>query len=388
MLMKVLHVFDRYLNTTMNWAHRLIKSTEAETHISAPIQFQSEFRESDFHYHLNSIQRFFGLAQSEWKVRLADKLLSALFQSYHQSSAIKYCQSNSIDIVHFHFATVATRYPRIITSNKFKNVISFYGYDYEHAPFKDSSILEKYDLLFANADLFLTEGSHGKEKLISMGCPPEKVEVLHLGVDVKYLGNKGKVKPKGQLHMIQPATFTPKKGFEFSISAVHQALKKCPNLKLTIVGEIGDAHYYHLCLDMIKRNELDSHIELIPFIEKSQWLHQLGQYDVLIQPSVYSDNMDCEGGVPVSLIDAQSLGIPAISTYHCDIPDVVKNGVTGRLCNEKNVDQLSEAIEYFYNMDTSAYQAYSENAIDHIRRDYDIAKSGSQLTSRYQSLIS
>ena len=35
--------------------------------------------------------------------------------------------------------------------------------------------------------------------------------------------------------------------------------------------------------------------------------------------------MDCEGGAPIVLLDAQATGLPIISTKHCDIPDEVSH---------------------------------------------------------------
>jgi len=43
---------------------------------------------------------------------------------------------------------------------------------------------------------------------------------------------------------------------------------------------------------------------------------------------------DCEGGAPVSLIEASASGIPVVSTVPCDIPQEVKDGLTGRLLPE------------------------------------------------------
>ncbi len=56
-------------------------------------------------------------------------------------------------------------------------------------------------------------------------------------------------------------------------------------------------------------------------------------------------DMDCEGGAPVVLLDAQATGMPVISTTHCDIPDEVVHGETGLLSPEKDVGALAELIK-------------------------------------------
>ena len=41
-------------------------------------------------------------------------------------------------------------------------------------------------------------------------------------------------------------------------------------------------------------------------------------------------------------MEASAAGLPVISTYHAGIPDVIINGETGLLCNEKDGDMMAE----------------------------------------------
>ena len=65
--------------------------------------------------------------------------------------------------------------------------------------------------------------------------------------------------------------------------------------------------------------------------------------DVFVHPSITSQNGNKEG-IPGTIIEAMSAGLPVISTFHAGIPYVIANEINGLLVNERDVDQLSAAI--------------------------------------------
>lgn len=384
--MKVLHIFDRYLNTTMNWAHRLVSATPIEHHISAIIQFESVYRSPEFKYHLSPLQRYIGLSKDEWHIR-PTAMLNALFgKKWHERSIKKYIEENGIDLIHFHFATVACDHMNLIKDRSIKKVISFYGYDYEKAPFKDPSLNKKYSILFEEASAILCEGNHGKKILIDKGCTEGKIQIVPLGIDIGAY-SKQRAKTRGSLRLLQPATFTPKKGQLQTLQAFNSVKDQIPNATLTLIGEPIDHAYFRKCQAYIEDNTLNSRVNILPFKDHKAFMKMLTDYDVVIQPSHYSADKDCEGGAPVALIDAQASGLPVISTYHCDIPDVVLDETTGLLSAENDPSTLAKHIERFYRMSKEEYIRFSNNARNHVTRNYNIRNSGRLLHELYQNLL-
>ena len=47
---------------------------------------------------------------------------------------------------------------------------------------------------------------------------------------------------------------------------------------------------------------------------------------------------------PLSVLEAMASGMPVVSSRHCDIPEIVKDGVTGFLAPERDVDGLYDAL--------------------------------------------
>jgi colanic acid/amylovoran biosynthesis glycosyltransferase len=129
-------------------------------------------------------------------------------------------------------------------------------------------------------------------------------------------------------------------------------------------------------------------VELLESIELERLYEFMKYYHIFIHPSCYTDDKDCEGGAPVVLLDAQATGMPVISTYHCDIPEVVVHQKTGLLTSEKNIDDLSKAIMKFYFMEQEEYDQYCENARHHMEKNYNIKISGKTLRKIYEDMLS
>jgi len=59
---------------------------------------------------------------------------------------------------------------------------------------------------------------------------------------------------------------------------------------------------------------------------------------------VIAENGDKEG-IPGTIIEAMSCGLPIVSTYHAGIPYVIENNKTGLLVKEWDLDALGTAIK-------------------------------------------
>ena len=69
----------------------------------------------------------------------------------------------------------------------------------------------------------------------------------------------------------------------------------------------------------------------------------LARADVFALPSVISPDGDREG-IPNALIEAMAAGLPAVSTYHSGVPELIEDGRTGYLAQPGDVDDLRAAL--------------------------------------------
>ena len=80
---------------------------------------------------------------------------------------------------------------------------------------------------------------------------------------------------------------------------------------------------------------LESHVHLLGFRADAPGL--LAQFTVFALSSYLE-------GLCTSLLDAQSLGVPIVATAVGGVPDVVEDGVRGRLVPERDPEALARAL--------------------------------------------
>src|SRR5688572_8687744 len=116
-LPRVLHLFSRYLDVSMNWAWLLLKNTNARHTIAAEAYTSNkEFRPPAFKYLLP----VFNSRRSPFA-----------FFNYHYLRQRLKGELKEQDIVHAHFASIAWKYLSLVKASGKPLAVSFYGHDYE-----------------------------------------------------------------------------------------------------------------------------------------------------------------------------------------------------------------------------------------------------------------
>lgn len=392
--MKVLHLFNIYPNQTMNWAFNLIHQLPDTKSYASARQFLIN---SSYNTGIENIQNPFGAFHKHFKdsafrhkywnlgkilVRISEILK---LETNHLTTQIK---NRDIQILHAHFADTGCYYADLAKQCNIPYVVSFYGFDYEYLPFTQPGYREKYQQLFKIADLFICEGKHGAKTLGQLGCPAEKIRVVHLGVDLNKISFFERPKKPNTLQLIQIANFTEKKGHLYTIKAFHKALLSAEHMHLTLIGKEKKAggQIKNSIIDYIEKNNFADKVTLIDRIDYGSLHTYLKDFHVFIHPSCYGKDRDCEGGAPIVLLDAQATGMPVISTNHCDIPGEVIHEKSGLLSNEKDIKSLAAHILQFCKMDDDAYSDYCRASRKHVETSFDLTVSGSKLKQYYLEL--
>ncbi|MCB0641358.1 MAG: glycosyltransferase, partial [Phaeodactylibacter sp.] len=327
--------------------------------------------------------------QSEWAVPAWQRGLAAFTTTYlplYQVYLKQRLRQIQPQVLHAHFANVGLRYLTMAQQLDLPLVVSFYGYDYEKLPHLFPKIRLQYQRLFEQAAAIITEGPHGASMLEKMGCPAEKIRVIPLGIRPEQIPFQAQQKPVNRLRLIQAATYTEKKGHRYTLEAFYLALSDCPDLELTLVGEVVDPDLFKSIQAFVDTKGLAERVHFIDFIAPDSFHQKLQAYDVFIQPSCYAEDRDCEGGAPVALLDAQASGVPVIATTHCDIPFEVRHEQSGLLSPEKDILALAESIRRFYRMGPEEFAGFSRNARKQVETHFNVAKSGAKLASLYKEL--
>jgi glycosyltransferase involved in cell wall biosynthesis len=77
--------------------------------------------------------------------------------------------------------------------------------------------------------------------------------------------------------------------------------------------------------------------------------------------------------LPVILLEAAASGMPLIGTRHCDIPEIVVEGQTGWLCEERDIAGLTNAL-LSAARDPTQRARFGYNARKRVEQRFDISQ--------------
>lgn len=391
-MIRTLQLFENYLPNAQNWAFRMLMNMpDTEIFVAAYRYYNNQFAPPQIHRiklpHFVTPELLEG---SDKSLPFYKKLFLKVNRQKLNHKFFDHLAANAselkVDLIHVHFANMGWQFLKIKELTRLPYIVSFYGFDYESLPHTFPVWKKRYKELFEKADHFICEGPFGASILERSGCHPGKIKVINLGVETDKIPFKHRKKNPKELHLLQIANFTEKKGHIYALKAFIEAEKNCPDMTLTFVGRDIELPTNPLSI-MVKEHKLENKVKFLSFIVFSELYNFLSNFHVFIHPSCYAKNRDCEGGAPVVILDAEGTGMPVISTMHCDIPQEVVHNVTGLLSPERDVTHLAASIQKFYHMDNDEYQKFAHAARHHVQDKFDCVKNGLQLRNFYGDCI-
>ncbi len=297
---------------------------------------------------------------------------------------IEAARREGIVLVHAHQGWEGARTVHLRRALGVPHITSFYG--------RDASMLPRrrywralYKRLFAEGDLFIAEGSHMARTLVGIGCPPERVRVVHLGVDLDRIPIRPpRSRAAAEFVGLIAASFREKKGIPVALEAVARLLPRWPGLRLRLVG---DGPLREEIEARVRRPDLAGRVEIAGYCDFPSYLRELERADFLLAPSITASDGDCEGGAPVCLLDAQAAGLPIVATMHCDIPEVTLPGRSALLSPERDVDALAANIEELL-AHPGRWEAMGREGRAHVEAEYDVARQAVRMAEVYDEAIS
>lgn len=139
---------------------------------------------------------------------------------------------------------------------------------------------------------------------------------------------------------------------------------------------VGDGETLLECKELVHTYGLGSNVKFLGF--KDNIVPYLIDNDVYILTSYYE-------GLPISIIEAMSYGLPIIASHVGGNAELVNNGENGFLV--ENVDQLSKVLRYMIDnphkikeMGTKSYHIYSD--------EYKLKNNMDKINNAYTNLLS
>ncbi|MDI6827161.1 MAG: glycosyltransferase [Armatimonadota bacterium] len=382
----VLHILETYLFITGSWIYTQVTGTSRYRSVVAA----SKIENTDvfpFQY-VYKCSPIISNPRSLWQAA-ANRIFEALL-GVRRRKLNSIVRRHGVDLIHAHFGTAGYGALPLKRATGLPLITAFYGADACQIPNCAPKWRHRFKKLFKEGDLFLAEGNHMKEILVSLGCPREKVIVQHLGVDLNLIPFlPRRLSDDGLVNIIVVGTFREKKGIPYAVKAFAKVARDHQNVHLTIVGDGRVGPELEIKADILKtiaNESLADRVHITGYIPYKEFLSEVERAHICLAPSVVAADGDAEGGAPVCLIEMSASGLPVIASRHCDIPEVIIDGKSGFLVPERDVEALADRLHFLVEH-PEIWEPMALAGRRHIEENYSLTVTIPRLESIYDRLL-
>ncbi len=196
--------------------------------------------------------------------------------------------------------------------------------------------------------------------------------VVHCGIDAEKFSPVSREPEPGRIVCV--CRLSPKKGLDVAI----RACAKLRDNNVKFLFEIaGNGPQRNSLEKLIGQLHLADNVKLLGARQNDQLTELFGRACVFLMPCIKTTNGDMDG-IPVAMMEAMASGVPVVSTAISGIPELVEDGVTGRLAPEKDVDALAQILkELLENMDK--IKQLGKAGRERVLKDFSISKNAEKL---------
>ena len=186
------------------------------------------------------------------------------------------------------------------------------------------------------AALFVCVSEFVRDRLLARGFPPEKLEVIHQGVELD-AAPPAPPDAAAQPYVLFVGRFVEKKGVSTLIEAMRLLDARGNATRLVL---IGDGPLGQQLRDQARGLKLVSFPGWLPNPETRSWMQ--GALALCV-PSVTASDGDSEG-LPTVIFEAMAEGVPVVGSRHAGIAEAVEHGSTGLIVPEGDPLALADAL--------------------------------------------
>jgi colanic acid/amylovoran biosynthesis glycosyltransferase len=209
---------------------------------------------------------------------------------------------------------------------------------------------------------------HGRSQLMSLVAPEhwDKLRVVHCGVDLARFapppdGRAGNGIPE----ILTVGRLVPVKGQELLIEALAELSARGVEARLTLVG---DGPQRGPLRDLAQRRGVSERVEFAGARGQQEIPGYYGRADVFALPSFAE-------GLPVVLVEAMACALPVVASRITGIPELVDDGVSGRLFVPGRLDQLVDGLA-----------AMGGSGRERVEAEFDVDRTAEQLVDVFAEL--
>jgi glycosyltransferase involved in cell wall biosynthesis len=285
------------------------------------------------------------------------------------------------DLIHAHFGTSGVRIAPVARALGYPLVVTFYGFDVSELARKNEW-RAWYRELWPITDAVTVLSEKMKGEVVTLGCPEEKVHVVHLGRDLDRFSYRS---PKLPVHtFVSVGRLAEKKGHLDALRAVKQCVEDGADIHLRLIGEGALRDKIESYVDA---QGLRDHVTILGALPNSAVGEELRDADAFILCSKTASTGDREG-TPTVLIEAQAVGLPCVSTRHAGIPEMIPSSNHHLLAEEGDIAEIADCIRRLIESSAEEIERVSEAGRTKVEAEFDLTQEVERLRQVYRSTLS
>ena len=212
----------------------------------------------------------------------------------------------------------------------------------------------------------------------SLGHERSKIRVVPNGVP-KSRQSLMRRRPKGEWTLGTVALFRPRKGVEVLLDAVAELKRRGTNVRLLAVGPFEAATYQAEVLARAAALDIASQIEWTGFASDVE--SHLKRMDLFVLPSLFGE------GLPMVVLEAMAVGVPIIASRVEGIPEAIRHGLDGLVCEPGDAVDLAARIRSVIDGEID-WLRMSRSAQERQRRSFSETSMARNVAAVYREVLS
>ena len=294
----------------------------------------------------------------------------------------KLLERRGADLMHIYFGHTGVHLLPFIERWHKPCVVSFHGADVaQKKDIRDYG--PKLRNLFEAVPLVLARSKSLAERLLTLGCPPERLRINRTGVPLHEFPFVRRDPPQnGRWRFMQACRLIPKKGVATSLCAFAIFQKEFPNAELVIAGKGPlQSHLEELAEEL----GVSGKVHFRGFLSQAELLELYATSHFFLHPSETPPDQNQEG-IPNSILEAMATGLAVLATRHGGIPEAVEDGRSGFLVEERDFEALATVMKTIVRSPL-AFREMGALASESVAANFEQREQIRQLETHYDEAV-
>ncbi|WP_417857558.1 glycosyltransferase family 4 protein [Xanthomarina gelatinilytica] len=281
----------------------------------------------------------------------------------------------AFDIVHIQHSFLWKRLlPLLSLKKRPKLVITLRGGDTYLKPWTYRRMEQFFSDKSHLVDAFVVMSNNQKVYLERWGVPAKKIHVIPISFGEASQA-QAKYPSKKAIKIFSAFRMTWEKNIQAHINFARMLKDKQIAFEYDIYGDGKDIDQLFYLID---KYDLQSYVHVKRKMSPEDLRSVMHTYDFCLQLSL-SESLG------MSVIEAQSFGVPGIVSEIGGLPEAVKDGVSGIVGKLEDLDSLVNSCIALWS-DADTYYAFSKQAIQHVNTHYTLEHELQLLEKLYKSI--